>query len=59
LRPQLFDRPGRHDVAAVDDRDAAAQRLGDLQDVGREKHRGAKRGQLLEEILDKARRTWV
>jgi hypothetical protein len=56
---QLVQRPGRDDAAVVDDCNPVAQRLGDLEDMGRQQHSGAACGQLLEEILDESGRARI
>ena len=54
LPPQLVDRARKPQPAAVDDRDAIGDLLGDAQGVGRHENRRPGRGPLAEQVLDQA-----
>src|SRR5690349_14398367 len=59
MAAQLLERAGCDHLAVVDDADAVAQLLGDLEDVRRKKYGVAAADQPHQQVLYKARAAWV
>src|SRR5690606_16893448 len=52
---QFVERACSEELAALNDSDAISETFGDIEDVGREDHRAAAAGALLQQVFDLAR----